>query len=362
MDRSGSEALTMAFVRPTLSEIVNRVQLDFISRLSLVGAVLRRSMVYVLSRVLAGAAHLLHGHLEFLGRQLFPDQSEAEYLVRQASLFGLSKTPPDFAQASALFSGSITGTIIPAGTVLVSASGLTYTVDSDVTLPSHGDVAGAITAVTAGAESTLASGAVLSLQAPIVGVNSTVPIASSYQDGVDEETIEALRVRLLEHMRAPAHGGTAADYIAWAKEVPGVTRVWVEPSGLGPGTVVVRFVRDNDGTGPIPDSGEVATVQAKLDAEKPVHAAVTAIAPIDAPIAFTIHIVPDTSELRAAVTAELRDLLERTSEPAATVLLSSLRTVIGSTTGIDDYTLSVPAANVTHTAGQLPSIGTITWV
>ena len=92
----------MAFQRPTLAELVERISADLTSRLSLAGAVLRRSVIFVIARVVAGAAHMLHGHIEFLSRQIFPDQSEAEFLVRHASLFGLTRNPATFANGNAL--------------------------------------------------------------------------------------------------------------------------------------------------------------------------------------------------------------------------------------------------------------------
>jgi uncharacterized phage protein gp47/JayE len=344
----------MAFARPTLTELVNRIQLDFISRLSLTGAVLRRSIVFVLARVLAGAAHMLHGHLEYLGRQLFPDQSDDLYLTRQASLFGITKLAPTYATASLTVTG--TGTI-PLGTALIRADGAQYTTNGATTITGTGSVS--VTASVAGAAGSLTVGAVLVFVSPISGITSTAVVASKV-DGNDAETTEDLRVRLLEHLAEPAHGGTEADYIAWAKLVLGVTRVWVSPLELGPGTVVVRFVRDNDPT-PIPDAGKVAAVQSKIDSLKPVHATVTAIAPIDAPIAMTLHISPDTPALRTAVTAELTNLLASTATPGSTTLLSAIRTAIGSTSGISDYTLTTPSADITHTTGQLASVGTITW-
>jgi uncharacterized phage protein gp47/JayE len=112
----------MAFVRPTLTELVDRIQQDFVSRLSLVGAVLRRSIVYVLARVLAGAAHMMHGHIEFISKQMFPDVSEDEYLVRQAATYGLAKTPATYATATVTFTGT-NGTVLPTGTVLVRPDG-----------------------------------------------------------------------------------------------------------------------------------------------------------------------------------------------------------------------------------------------
>lgn len=350
----------MSFARPTLSEIVSRVQVDFVSRrLTLVGAVLRRAMVYVLSRVIAGAAHMLHGHLDFLGRQLFPDTSEDAYLVRQASVFGLTKTAPTFATGTAGLTGTNT-TVCPAGTVLVRSDGAEYTVDGDQTI-TLGVATVALTASLAGADGTLTAGVVLSFQSPISGIDASATVATSVADGTDEETTEALRVRLLEHLADPPHGGTDADYVAWAKEIAGVTRVWVTPLELGPGTVVVRFARDTDAS-PIPSGGEVAVVQAYLDTQKPAHALVTAFAPTDQPVAFTIAVVPDTTAVKAAVTAELADLLLRDGEPGGTILLSAIRTAIGMTPGLTDYTMTVPAAAVTSTTNQLPSLGTITWV
>lgn len=347
----------MAFARPTLPDLVARIQLDFVSRLSLVGAVLRRSLVYVLARVLAGAAHMMHGHIEFLGRQLFPDQAEAEFLVRHASIFGVVRNPPSYAAADVTFTGD-EGEAVPAGTVLVSAAGNEYTTDADATIGVGGSVVGSVTASAPGAASSLQTGVVLSLASPITGVDAS-GVVSSPSDGDDEESIESLRARLLERLSDPPHGGTVADYVAWAKEVPGVTRVWVTPFELGPGTVVVRFARDNDGS-PIPDVGEVAAVQAKLDAEAPAHAQPTAAAPVAAPVAFTLAIVPDNTAMRNAVAASLSDFFLR-REPGETVLLSGVRTAIGATAGLSDYTLTTPNTNVTHTANQLPTLGTITW-
>jgi uncharacterized phage protein gp47/JayE len=349
----------MAFTRPTLNEIVDQVEADFVYRLGTgEGAVLRRSVVRIFARVIAGAVHMTYGALDFLSRQLFPDTSEGDYLVRQASVFGLTQNPPTFATASIEFTGANTS-VVPAGTLLTRSDGAAYTTSADATI-SGGIATAEVSAVVAGADGTCTTGVQLSLESPIVGVNSTAEVLDTIEDGVDQESVEALRVRLLERLATPAHGGTDADYVAWAKEVPGVTRAWVSPLELGPGTVVVRFVRDGD-VSPIPDAGEVTAVQTKLDLEKPAHATVTAFAPTDSPLDLEIEITPDTTALRAAVTAELEDLFLRVSEPGATVLLSSIRTAIGSTAGITDYTLIDPVTNTTHTSNQLPSLGTITW-
>lgn len=348
----------MAFVRPTLAELVSRVQADFVSRLELSGALLRRASVTVLARVVAGAAHMLHGHLEFLGKQLFPDTSEDEFLVRQAALFGLTRTAPTYALQTIRFTGTAVS-VIPAGTLLRSSGGYEYRTLADGTITvTTVDVAA--TAVLAGTASNVSVATSLSLESPIAGVNSTATVQTVTSDGTDTESTEALRVRLLERIAEPPHGGTAADYVAWSKQLAGVTRVWVTPLEFGAGTVGVRFARDND-VSPIPDAGEVTALQTWLDSVKPAHATVTAIAPVDAPLAMTIHVVPNTVAVKAAVTAELTDMFARLASPGGTTLLSSIHTAIGTAPGVTDYTLTVPAADTTHTANQLPSLGTITW-
>lgn len=350
----------MAFQRPTLPELVDRIQSDFISRLTLVGAVLRRAMVYVLSRVLAGAAHLLHGHLEYLGKQLFPDLSDRPFLIRQASAFGMTPNAPGFAKATVGLTGT-NGSVVPVDTVLVRADGANYTVDADVTI-SGGVATAAVTAELAGADSTLTAGVVLSFQSPIAGVNATGTVASSTVDGSDVEDTEAFRSRFLDRLRSPPHGGNDADYVAWAKEVSGVTRAWCYPQELGPGTVTVRFMRDNDAGGAIPDTGEVAAVQSYIDALRPVTATLTVVAPVANPVAYTVSITPDTADTRAAVTAELDDMHLRLAQPGGTLRLSSIETAIGTAAGITNFVLTLPAADVTNSTGYIPTRGAVTFV
>lgn len=353
----------MAFARPTLPELIDRIQQDLTTRLALAGAVLRRSVVAVLSRVLAGAAHLLHGHLDYLSKQLFPDTSDADFLERQAGVFGLSRIAATYAAGNVTFTGT-NGTLIPAGTTLLRADGAAYTTTAPATIAT-GTATAAVTAAAAGMSANADVGVQLSFESSIAGVNAAATVASGgLTGGTDEETDDGLRVRLLTRMQQPPQGGSEADYITWAKEVAGVTRAWVYPLELGAGTVTVRFVRDGDGTGAaiIPDAGEVSAVLAYIAARRPVTAAVTVVAPIATSLNLTIHISPDTSTIRAAVQAELEDLLAREGEPGATLLVSQIRLAVGVAEGVEDYNVTVPAADVTYTTGQLPTLGVITWV
>lgn len=351
----------MAFSRPTLSAIVSRVESDTAGALGLTLPVLSRAVVRVLSRAVAGASHMLHGHIEFLVRQIFPQTQERDYLIRDAEGYGLSPTEATYATGLVGFAGT-NGTVVPSGTLVSRPDGARYEVETGGTV-SGGAVSLTVTAVTAGAEGDTDDGAVLALVTPIAGITGAT-VNGGLTGGGDEESTEDFRARVLEAMRAESLGGADSDWTRWAKEVPGVTRAWVYRHEQGLGTVTVRFVRDGD-VSVFPDAGEVAAVQAKLDAERPTTADPIAEAPTDLPMPVTLTITPDTPELRSAVEIELRDLLTTRAEPGdgagrGTILLSEVRTAIGVIS--PDYTMTSPAVDVIPGVGQLVTLGSLTWI
>jgi len=355
------------FARPTLAELITRVGADLRGRLEVDGPILRRAMADVLSAVWAGAVHTLFGYLDWLADQLFGDTAEREQLLRMAALYGITPTAATFATGNVTATGT-NGTSIPAETILRLDAATSYRVTTGQVI-AGGTATLPVEAVLAGVDANLAEAASLTFESPITGVNSTATVAvGDITGGVDEEGTEELRDRYLLRLREPPEGGADQDYEAWALAVAGVTRAWVYPHELGLGTVVVRFVLDDPDTGEVgfPTVGEVAAVQAALEAERPITAEVTAAAPVELAVAFTIALDPDNADTRAAVTAELKDLLRRDAEPGdgagrGTILLSRIRTAIGVAEGVDDYTLTVPAADVVPAVGELPTVGTITW-
>lgn len=350
----------MPFVRPTLLELVERIAADIESRLPGVDARLRRSNAAVLARVLGGATHGLHGNLEFLAGQIFPDTAEKEYLERWASIWSVLRKPAAAGQGSVIFTGT-NGTVIPAGTLLQRSDGAEYTVDADATIAA-GSATAAVTAGQAGAAGNTAAGSALSLVNPLAGVNASATVAAGgVTGGADAELDEDLRGRLLARIRQPPHGGADFDYVAWALEVPGVTRAWCYPRYLGNGTVGVAFVCDDQPGGIIPDAAKVSEVQDYLDFLRPVTADLTVFAPVARPLDLTIRIAPDSAAVRAAVTAELADLVTRTAVPNGTIYLSHIREAISVAAGELDHTLVAPVADVVCSGGEISIMGAITW-
>ncbi|MDH4319865.1 MAG: baseplate J/gp47 family protein [Desulfobulbaceae bacterium] len=356
----------MAFNRPTLAEILARVKGDIETRMEGASA-LRRTVLGVIAKVIAGAAHILHGHLDYLSRQLMPDTAELSYLERWCAIWKVPRKAASSATGQVSFTGT-DNSVIPAETLLQRADGVEYTTDAEVTI-SGGTATADVTATTdnAGADGNCDAGTSLTIVSPLAGVSSTGTVAAGgLTGGADQESDDALRERLLDRIQQPPQGGSKADYKAWALEVAGVTRAWVFPQWLGDGTVGISFVCD-DASPIIPDAAMVTTVQDYIDEVRPVAAAGAEVfAPTGVALNFTIALTPDTTTVRTAVETELTDLLQREAEVddgagSGTILLTHIAEAISIAAGETDHSLVSPAADVTLTAGQISTMGTITW-
>lgn len=351
----------MPFNRPALQDLIDRAIADITSRLPGADALVRRSNLYVLSRVHSGAMHELYGELDWLSRQALPDTCADDILLRWANTFlPVPQKAATIAVGQALFLGT-NGSTIPAGTVLQRSDGAEYTVDADVPIAA-GTATVNVTAMVAGAAGNAAVNTQLALVSPIAGVSAAGTVtAGGLANGFDIESIASVRARLLKRLRQPPQAGTKEDYESWATDVSGVTRAWCLPKYYGTRTVGLCFVTDGAVGGLIPTGATVAAVQAHIDAVRPVTADATVFAPVSDPLNFTIALTPNTAVVQAAVQAELADLLSREAVPGDTLLLSHIRQAISVAAGETDHVLVAPAANVVSPAGHIATMGAITW-
>jgi uncharacterized phage protein gp47/JayE len=350
----------MPLNRPTLAELISRAASDIEAELPGTDARLRRSNLAAISRMHAAAVHGLYGYLAWAARQLMVDTAEEEHLVRWAALWGITRKAATYATGTVTVTGE-NGSVIPVDVYLQRADGLRYKVTTG------GTVAGGQAQLTvwsgqAGLAYNAVTGTKLTFVEPVGGVNTTATVASpGISAGTDAEDDDALRLRVLERLQQPPMGGCKADYVAWAKQVPGVTRAWCFPLEGGPGKVVVRFVRDNDGGSIIPSAAEVAAVQAHIDPLRPVTATVTVAAPAALALNPNISVTPDTTAVREAIAAELGDFLQREASPGGRIYISRLREVVSSAAGEFDSVVVSPSADVVPSASQIVTLGTITW-
>lgn len=351
----------MPWKREKPTAVLQRTQAEIDIATTGAASKLRFSVENIIARVITMGVQMLDGHIAYIARQIHPTTAEAEYLYsHHGALFDMPPKEPEAAKGAVTFTG-VNGVTVPAGTLLRRADNMEYTLDADA-LISGGTATGNVTAMEAGASGNAVVGVALTLPTPIAAVQSTVTVSGDgLVGGVDVEPEDDYRERILERWRRPPHGGAAHDYIAWAKEVPGITRAWPYPNQQGPGTVTVIVVMDNKEGSIIPSPSEVAVVQEHIEAQRPVTGDVFVVAPTPIEVDFEINISPNSLVVQTAIQNELADLFLRESKPGGTLLISRIREAVSLAAGEFDHTMVSPTANVVRDFGEISVLGTITF-
>lgn len=351
----------MPFVRPTRQELVAQTSGELATRLGL-DALLPRGPLAAHAFIVAGMAHMAHGHLVWITRQIIPDTADSEHLERWASVFGIFRQAASKATGTVRFTGT-DATTVPAGTLIRRvADGSEYATDAAGTIAAG--IADVLVTATIGGETTDAdTGTALVLVSPISRIDAQATVqAPGLSGGADTETDARLLERLLVRIRSTPQGGAAADYVTWALASSAeVTRAWALPLHNGDGTVGVTFAVDDDAGGPIPDAGQIADVQAFIDGLRPATADVDVFAFGAVPIDPNILLAPDTPDIRLSVEANLEDMLLAEAAPGKTITLGKIREAISTADGEVEHTLPSPAADVEALAGEIVTLGTPTW-
>lgn len=345
----------MPFETPSLPVLIKRTQSDLASDS------LRQSDAQVLARTLSGAAFGLYGYLDWIAEQILPDKADESTLERIAAL--RLNQPRKAAQAA---SGNVSfmasaGAVLDVDTLLQSSDGRSYKVTAARTT-SSGLNSTSIAALDAGSLGNAEAGLSLIPVQPIQGISGSFTVlAPGLVGGVARESLESLRSRVIRSYRVIPHGGSAQDYETWALECSGVTRAWCRGSYLGPGTVGLFVMRDDD-PHPVPDAAQLAEVQAHIEPLRPVTAEVHVLAPVQQPVTYRLRLSPDTSAVRAAVEAQLRDLHHREAGLGETLLLTHIAEAISSAAGENDHKLMAPSADVPAANNQLLTFGGCVWL
>ncbi|KJZ64867.1 baseplate J/gp47 family protein [Pseudomonas fluorescens] len=345
----------MPFETPSLPVLITRTQSDLASDS------LRQSDAQVLARTLGGAAYGLYGYLNWIAEQILPDKADESTLERIAALrLNQPRKAAQSASGGVSFTASA-GAVLDVDTLLQSNDGRIYKVTSARTT-SNGLNSTTIAALDAGSLGNADTGMTLIPVQPILGIigNSFTVLAPGLTGGIARESLESLRSRVIRSYRIIPHGGSAQDYETWALECPGVTRAWCRGNYLGSGTVALFVMRDDDPQ-PIPDAAQLAEVQAYIEPLRPVTAELHVLPPVLLPVTYSLRLTPDTTAVRGAVEAQLRDLHNREAGLGETLLVSHIREAISSTTGESDHKLMSPTADVEAAANQLLTFGGCAW-
>lgn len=347
----------MPYDIPTLPALITRTEADFERNAP---DALRRSDAKVAARALSGAAFQLFGYQSWVAKQAHPATCDEEQLLLWADWRLEEGRKPAVAATGPVSVAGASGALVDAGLVYQADDGRRYVVSTAATLV-NGVAQLQMRAELEGASGNIEAGQ-LTAVTPVLGVSSTATIiGDGIVGGTAEESIEALRARVRAAFKNPSKVGSAADFVEWALEVPGVTRAWALPRWMGPGTFGLTFVCDDDDD-IFPNEAKVAEVQAYLEGKRPVTSEVYAFAAQRHAVDLRIKLVPDTSAVRMAVTQALSVLIGDEGGSDTVIPLSHIRAAISNAPGETDHRLDQPDADVVVAANQVAVLGVITWL
>jgi uncharacterized phage protein gp47/JayE len=214
----------------------------------------------VLSAIEAGLSTAQYKHAIDRIAQVLALTATDEDLDRIGSNYGVDRKPA-VANISTINQPATNGTSIPVSLDYVSdASGLRYINNATVVA----GVSGADLEVTCeleGAAGNLTAGDTLTIGRQIAGITSTTAtFVSTVTTGVDRESNESYRRRVLQEIRTVGGGGNAVDYRTWAEEVTSVFRAFPFSGAPVAGTHKLKDPDMEETTAAYWNSGNSATL------------------------------------------------------------------------------------------------------
>lgn len=366
----------MPFAIPSLRDLVERARQSFRANLPGTDAWLWPNNIGPSAKVMAGLTHEVFGYADYIARQKFALTADGPNLDMHGSELGLSRRSAAPASGTVTFTASTALTVAP-GAILSRSDDVTYRVSSGGSIAGPGTLALSVTSELSTKATIAVAGTPLVALSGVTGTATIAVAAGGLVGGSDVEDDESFRARILFRKRNPPQGGSAADYVMWATEVPGVTRVFVERLWQGPGTVRVFPVFDDDYPGGVAPPARISEVAAHLQGLRPAGASLSVLAPVAAPINVTVSgLVPNTGMVQEAVRAEMLSMFRRlgrvagldTPSPSMPYLatpLSFSRSWLwqsaANAAGEQAHIIAAPATDVVIPAGSIPVLGTVSF-
>lgn len=352
----------MPYSVPTLRQLIESGLIDIEASLDQV--LPKFGIEQALNVAVSGAVRDLYDMQSWTVRQIIPTtESEDQTIIDTARYEGIIQKLATSATGPVTLTGNVP---VPLTTKLTHSDGRLYTVINS-NEPFGGTVLVTVEADEPGAAGNVASGDTLTLVSTVPGIQPN-GVTGSISGGADLEPVNQVLERLLFRKRNPPMGGAPHDYVAWCREVAGVTRAWCIDFYNGPSTVGYAFVFD-DRANILPTATDVSFMEAYIyrhpdpstgqDTGRPggIEAVNIVLSLLTTDLDITL--TPDTAELRQSVQTSIEGYFQ-TLSPGDTLLVSAIRTAIGSTEGVEDYTLDLNA-DVPSTTDQLHALGGITW-
>lgn len=300
-----------------------------------------------------------------LAAELFVDTCSAAGLPRHGAKWGVPQGQPVAASGNAVF--TVAAAIdVPAGFTLTAPGNAVYVATAAGTTTGAGSVSIPTAAQIAGSAGDLPALTALTPVNPLAGLVSVAVDANGLTGGEDLESTDSWRARIIQRIRQRGAGGNESDWEQWAREaLPGALAKAISP-GLGLVTVAIAMPLAAPAIGwRVPTTAELATATAYLNdarARRPLGVPVAAVvAATLVPLAFTLHLNPDTVATQAAAITALTEWALADATIGGTLFMSRADAALAAADGEFSHERTAPAADYAAAPTALATFGGITF-
>lgn len=378
---------------PTLMQLYAQILADLEAQMNITIPVFGKSFLRALAMVQAAKLYMLYLRLAAVQKNVWVDTADSVANGGTLERFGFVKLgrypyPATQGKYYCTVNGTA-GAVIHGGTQFISDDssqnpGKLFVLDSTYTLAGYLDEI-ELRALEAGDGSALAINDTLTSTVPIALVDSVVIVAAESVQPEAAEDLEDYRRKVIDSFRLLPQGGAPADYRLWASEVSGVVQTYpYTASGV---TNQVNLFIEADTNDGVPTLQDIQNVQDNIELP-------TATRPARKPVTDIVNYLPVTprviditiSTFTPAPSANLQNLIETAvieslseirpfvdsidivSERNDYFDVNKIITIIltanpGSVFGaVTMYVDGIPQNNITFVNGDIPQLGTISYV
>lgn len=297
-------------------------------------------------------AELLQFHLVETLKIMFPEWSYGEYLDLHAKRVCLTRRAAGYAYAKLDVEG-IPGTIIPVGFAFAvpsvnSQPAIEFQTEEEVEIGESGKVTVGALAVLPGTSGNVPADSIVLMVTPMRGITA-ISNPEKASGGTAEESDDSLRARIMEIEQGLDTGfvGCDADYIRWAKEVPGVGNAFVIANWDPDVKNSVKLVVLDSNGEPANDHilelvyDHIISPEDRLSRKAPIGALLTVVAPTMKEIAYSFSAALvdgyDASAVAESIAAAIQQYYTRAKNEGV-VQYIRIHAIITQDPGIYDFT------------------------
>ena len=217
----------MSLSIPSTSEIVAQAIANFEAEIGQTTPLAPKAFLRVLAGVLGAQFTTLYKYGVERTQQALALTATGSGLDLIGSNYGVDRRAGVAAELAVAITSSTPTTPIPLTIEWVAVStGVRYSTTTASVVNGLGQGYFSITAQEIGDVGNLSIGDELSIGAPVAGLASTAQVIGTTETGIDRETDDSYRRRVLNEIRTVGGGGNGVDYRTWAEEVDGVAAAY----------------------------------------------------------------------------------------------------------------------------------------